>query len=50
MNTYKIKFDFDIEVDCQEENINEEVLIWWAGAVENLLPYYKIETISQEEE
>jgi hypothetical protein len=49
MGTYKITFDFNIEVDCEEEDINEEVLIWWAGSVENLLPFYKIETISQEE-
>ena len=50
MNTYKIKFDFEIEVNCEQENINDEVLKWWISASENLYPFYKIETISQEGE
>jgi len=50
MNTYKIKFDFEIEVNCEQENINDEVLKWWMSARENLYPFYKIETISQEGE
>ena len=49
MNTYKIKFDFEIEVNCEQENINDEVLKWWMSASENLYPFYKIEAISQEE-
>ena len=28
MATYKITFDFELEVDCEEENINDEVLNW----------------------
>ena len=42
-NTYKITFEFDIEVECKEENINNEVLKWWIEASENLYPLYKIE-------
>jgi len=49
INTYKIKFDFEIEVNCEQENINDEVLKWWMSASENLYPFYKIEAISQEE-
>lgn len=41
MNTYKIKFDYEIEVDCEEENINDEVLNW---IMQNgLYPIYRIE-------
>ena len=43
METYKIKFDFEIKVDCEQENINDEVLKWWMSASENLYPFYKIE-------
>ena len=42
-NTYKIIFQFDIEVECEEEDINNEVLKWWMSASENLYPFYKIE-------
>tara|TARA_R110002020_G_C16017558_1_gene751680 strand:+ start:569 stop:715 length:147 start_codon:yes stop_codon:yes gene_type:complete len=42
MATYKITFDFELEVDCEEENINDEVLNW---IMQNgLYPLYKIQT------
>lgn len=44
-NTYKITFDFDIEVECKEENINNEVLKSWIEASKNLYPLYKIEML-----
>ncbi len=45
MNTYKIKFDYEIEVDCEEENINDEVLNW---IMQNgLYPIYRIEKITE---
>ncbi len=45
MQTYKIKFDFELEVDCEEENINDSVLNW---IMQNgLYPLYKVETISE---
>jgi len=47
MNTYKLTFDFELEVDCEEENINDEVLNW---IMQNgLYPLYKIQTITEEE-
>ena len=48
MNTYKIKFDLEIEVNSEQENINDEVLKWWMSASQNLYPLYKIKAISQE--
>jgi hypothetical protein len=42
-NTYKILFQFDIEVECKQEDINNEVLKWWVSASKNLYPLYKIE-------
>ena len=42
-NTYKIVFQFDIEVECKQEDINNEVLKWWVSASKNLYPLYKIE-------
>ena len=47
MSTYKITFDYEIEVDCEEQNINDEVLNW---IMQNgLYPIYKIQTITEEE-
>ena len=47
MDTYKITFDFELEVNCKEENINDEVLNW---IMQNgLYPLYKIQTITEEE-
>ena len=44
MQTYKITFDFELEVDCEEENINDSVLNW---IMQNgLYPLYKVQTIS----
>jgi hypothetical protein len=46
MATYKITFDFELEVDCEEENINDEVLSW---IMQNgLYPLYKIQTMGRE--
>ena len=43
MQTYKITFDFELEVDCEEENINDSVLNW---IMQNgLYPLYKVQTI-----
>ena len=48
MNRYKIKFDFELEVECEQENINDEVLNW---IMQNgLYPLYKIQTLTEEEE
>lgn len=41
--TFNITFEFDIEVECEEEDINNEVLKWWIAASKNLYPFYKIE-------
>ena len=47
MAKYKITFDFELEVDCEEENINNEVLNW---TIQNgLYPLYKIQTVTDEE-
>tara|TARA_B100000513_G_scaffold188168_1_gene111044 strand:+ start:1428 stop:1565 length:138 start_codon:yes stop_codon:yes gene_type:complete len=43
MPLYKITFDFKIEVDCEEENINNEVKEW---LFHNDTPY-KIQTITE---
>ena len=43
MQTYKITFDFELEVDSEEENINDSVLNW---IMQNgLYPLYKVQTI-----
>ena len=42
MATYKIIFDFELEVECEVENISDEVLKW---IMQNgLYPLYKIQT------
>tara|TARA_R100000231_G_C5286480_1_gene153249 strand:- start:115 stop:288 length:174 start_codon:yes stop_codon:yes gene_type:complete len=45
MNTYKITFDFELEVDCEEENINSEVHEWIFH--NGLYPLYKIQKIGE---
>jgi len=45
MNTYKITFDFELEVDCEEENINNEVLEWVFH--NDLYPLYKVQKIGE---
>jgi len=47
MNRYKIIFDFELEIDCEEENINNEVLNWIMQ--NDLYPLYKIQTLTEEE-
>jgi len=46
MNRYKIIFDFELEIDCEEENINNEVLNWIMQ--NDLYPLYKIQTLTEE--
>lgn len=48
MNRYKIIFDFELEVECKEEDINNEVLEWIFH--NDLYPLYKIETIEGDDE
>ena len=45
MATYKIKFDFELEVNCEEENINNEVLEWVFH--NDLYPLYKVQKIGE---
>ena len=45
MPTYKITFDFELEVNCEEENINNEVLQWVLH--NDLYPLYKVEKIEE---
>ena len=47
MPKYKITFDFELQVDCEQENINDEVLNWIMQ--NDLYPLYKIQTITEEE-
>tara|TARA_B100000287_G_scaffold95415_1_gene87617 strand:- start:1485 stop:1628 length:144 start_codon:yes stop_codon:yes gene_type:complete len=47
MNTYKLTFDFELLVECEQENINNEALSW---IMQNgLYSLYKVETITEEE-
>ena len=45
MATYKITFDFELEVDCEEENINNEVLE--CVFHNDLYPLYKVQKIGE---
>ena len=45
MATYKITFDFELEVNCEEENINNEVLEWVFH--NDLYPLYKVQKIGE---
>ena len=41
MDTYKITFDFELQVDSEEENINNEVHEWIFH--NGLYPLYKVQ-------
>ena len=45
MATYKITFDFELEVNCEEENINNKVLEWVFH--NDLYPLYKVQKIGE---
>lgn len=46
MPRYKVAFNFDVEFECQEEDINNEVKMWWS---ENLdIPDYKVTELKEE--
>jgi hypothetical protein len=30
MPRYKIAFNFDVDFECQEEDIQDEVTMWWS--------------------
>jgi hypothetical protein len=47
MGTYKITFDFNIEVDCEEEDIKDQVTMWWSECID--VPDYDVTEIGEEE-
>lgn len=37
---YKVTFNFDVYFECQEENIKDEVTMWWSECTD--VPDYTI--------
>ncbi len=37
---YTVTFNFDVDFECQEENIKEEVTMWWSECTD--VPDYTI--------
>ena len=34
MPRYKIAFNFDVDFECQEEDIKDEVTMWWSECID----------------
>lgn len=47
MSRYKITFNFDVDFECQEEDIKEEVTMWWSECTD--VPDYDVTEIGEEE-
>ncbi len=47
MPKLKVSFEFDVDFECQEENIKDEVTMWWSECTD--VPDYTITEIEEKE-
>lgn len=46
MPKYNVKFNFDVDFECEEDDLNDAVADWWSECTD--IPYY--DTYESEEE
>lgn len=46
MAKYNVKFKFDVDFECEEDDLNDAVADWWSECTD--IPYYDVYELEEE--